>query len=562
MAAFNASLSDITGIYYVATPDWSATIAANSFWSTTAALLPADALPAAQSIGNTPHGGVSLLASIHQSFAEDWFNKIHVIPVTLALGNILSNQARVIEIYNSYLVDRSWTGFVNNAGSGIAATNLPGLPQTLFSFSSFFLGVTISTVGPPVIAGTLDLVFDVRTQLVTVTGRRINLLPNVPEDPVVETLKFNTGILEAWDGTEQRIKYYTNPQQLFTLRLKAEDDPASAQLRALLYDWLPRVWGLPMWHEARQAAAAIPAGTLTVTISTLYADFRVGGLTLIWQSEFLLEALQVASFNATSVTFTTVTLNTYTAGAFIMPVRTAYADPRASISRFPAGPDETVLSFLVNDNIPLGSEAAFPAYQGRPILSDANYMPSETLREGWLRRTERLESDSGNVLQLPVTDRSRYSTTKGFYPKTMQGVWEIRQLAHALGGSLKTFFLPSFRADLVLTQTIGDGSTAFVVTNIGFATYYGLTSSFRDVRIIRTNGTTILRRIVGAVNSSAVEETISVDSPIVIGSSITVAQVFRIELVAQVRIRDDQVTLIHHRPGDTEIEMDVITVKE
>ena len=122
----------------------------------------------------------------------DWFDRWIVNPGSLDLGNILTTQVRQLELLNNFKREfRDWEAFVNNAGAGIDATNLPGLPLNFAPLSSFVLNVQVSTAGPPSISGTLDFDIDQTPPdilVVPVTGNRITLFQYRPQSPIKETL--------------------------------------------------------------------------------------------------------------------------------------------------------------------------------------------------------------------------------------------------------------------------------------------------------------------------------------------------------------------------------------
>ncbi|MEE9472321.1 MAG: hypothetical protein V3W32_11445, partial [Gemmatimonadota bacterium] len=138
---------------------------------------------------------------------QEWFEKCHVFPGELALGNILSTQIRTLELFNAFRRPPEpveWTAFVNNAGAGVTITNLPGLPVSIASRASFIANVQVSTAGPPAISGTLDFTFGAPTSqtfLVPVTGNRITIFQFRPQTPITEKLRFKTDIIRINDGS-------------------------------------------------------------------------------------------------------------------------------------------------------------------------------------------------------------------------------------------------------------------------------------------------------------------------------------------------------------------------
>ena len=490
-----------------------------------------------------------------------WFGQVIISPTLLALGNLLATQVRTIELFNSTGGDVSYTAFVNNVGAGVTITNQPGLPATIGTFNSIVLNVQISTVGPPTISGTLDFTVNSVLLLTALTGARVVMLPARPEKPVKEVLEFRTDIMEAKDGTEQRVRVRDNPRQRINLEFFEEDDEA-ANLRNLLFDWLPRVWGIPIWWEERQLGAAIAVNDLTITVDTTFGDFRVGGIVMIFEDQFNFEALEIDSFNATTITFTSPVLRTHAVkDTTVMPVRFAYANPNGPGEKhLIQGQSRISMDFTTIDNVDLADATPFPTYKGQVLLDEPNLIRGANISEGWSRRTVSLDPIAGPPVQLPMNDRSRLATRKSFFSATPQRLWEIRRLMHFLQGGVKPFYLPSFRPDVRVTVDIGASATIINIRNIGFTNFVVQRQPFQNVRLLKTDDTSFIRQITGSVVVDSDTEQITIDTAFS-GSAIPVTDIKRLELVALVRMKKDRVTFEHALPGYAGVSMEVVTVQ-
>lgn len=533
------------------------------YWTVAMGVLPTTALVGALTNNPVPIvTGLAHAAVIAAGWGDLWYDKIHVIPSSIAFGNVLSNQQRTIEIFNSYLTGKDFTDFTNNAGQGVNITNLPSFPYEIDGFSSILLTLQVSTIGPPTIAGDLVFETEVRDASVLLTGRRVILMPVRPQFPVVEVLEYLTDIMESRNGTEQRIQVADVCRQLISLSF-FEDDPEGSNLRMLLFDWLPRVWGVPCWWEERNLTADVTPGLQTIQVSTTFCDLRVGGLAVVYTDQFDAEALEVQSFDASSVTFTSPLERAHLASnSTFMPVRIAYADQQPRGSQLLQGQQKLSMDFETIDGVDNSSAAAFPTFNSKVLLDEHSLVPGGgQVAQGWQRKVKQLGSPAGRRRLFADNDRSRLSTLKGFFINTPQRLWEVRQLFHQLRGSLTSFYLPSFRNDLVVTANIAGGGTGVTIKNVGFATFVGQRQPFAAVRLVLNDGTTFTRTINASSVVSPTAEQITVSSSFS-GSLITVAQIKRLELLMLVRCKDDRITFEHRRPGRATGTMEVITVKE
>lgn len=521
--------------------------------------------------GSYPHVSHALAGHVMPTYADDLFGHIIIVPPRLDLGNLLSTQSRTLEIANLGTAPRDWSAVTNNAGEGIEF-DAPSFPVTILPFGSYILEVSVTTDGPPSINGSIDFDFvdPEETILVPVTGTRIVVFEFIPQTDVAEVIEWATDVLEAYDATEQRISIRIAPRQRLQYTV-ATERRADMRMRALLFDWLPRVFGVPIWFEARPSANSALVGTLIIPVDTSAGDFRVGGLVMICvgpaPDDDAAEVFQVTTFDvleidtvdADQITTASALGHSYDAGALVMPMRTAYAQTMTSSSRYHGGFQKTQVEFVTLDNEALPDQAGATIYDGRVVLDDGNVV-TDTLPDAFERPVIVIDNTSGRILQTSRTDRSRIKSRFMWDAPNRDEVWRVRRLLHSFYGSQKGFWVPSCRPDLELAQVIGPGATTFRIRVVGYTAFIGSRRPYGDVQFVLTNGTVIRRRVTGAEVEDD-EEVLSVNTAIS-GSAIAIDEVARIELLMLARIADDEASIQHRRNGDATFTVQTITIKE
>ena len=501
----------------------------------------------------------------------EWFEKCHVFPGRIDLGNVLSIQIRELELFNAFRRPPepvTWETFVNNTSGGIVITNLPGLPFVINAFASFIADVTISTSGPPSISGTLDFTFSAPTAAtisVPVTGNRITIFQYRPQHPIRETLAFKTDIIKLFDGTEQRIKLREAPRQSFAFTVRTDDDRTRDKINAVLFDWQARVFGVPVWHESEELLAPIAINDLVIQVDTTTSDYRVDSLVMVYDGDFNFEALEVDSFTAGSITVKTGFLNAFDPlSAIVMPLRSAYTKPSLQNNRFAIGPSDFSMAFDVLDNVDLSDIGAATTFLGtgqtiaKPVLDGLNFMSGNTIQEGIRRRTIELDHQTG-----PKVTFSPWSKGKPLYQfateaKSQLEVWDFRKLMHFLNGSQTAFYIPTGRRDFKPLADIGDSATGFTIPNIGWTDFVGSVTPRSDLLILRTDGTQSLHLITGSSVASEDEETITISPPIT--PALPLVELDRMTVLTLSRITDDKVTMEHRRPGEARLSIKSIGI--
>lgn len=492
------------------------------------------------------------------SYADDLFGHILIVPSRLDLGNLLSNQTREIEVANLFLEPKDLTAVLNEAGDGITFGNLPSFPHTILSFGSYVLEVNVSPEGPPTIDGDLIFEFEYDEIPVPVTGTRIVLFHFMPQAGVTEVLEWRTDVIEAYDGTEQRIRLRLAPRQRLAYQV-ATEALQDMRLRGILFDWLPRVFGVPIWFEKRNLEAGAASGGTLLQVSTLYGDFRVGDLVFVYADEDTFEALEVEELTDDSITTASALINSYAAGSFVMPIRSAYMQTMTQAQRYHGGFEKTDVNFTTLSNADLSDVTGATIYDGRVLLTDGNIVP-DTLPEGFDRPVVVIDNASGRVFQTSRTDRSRIRSRFTWDAPSLEQLWRVRRLLHSFRGSQVAFWVPSCRPDLVVSDTIGPSATTFRVLDVGYSAFIQARRPLADVQLILANGQIIRRRIIDSERDGD-EEVLTISSAFAV-TAIEPEDIVRVELLTLMRIASDEATFEHRRVGDCTIAVELVSVKE
>lgn len=494
-----------------------------------------------------------------------WFDRLHILPRSLVLGNILTTITRQLDIYNAFLFEsHDLQAFINNAGLGTSITDLPTLPYTIPPQESLLLTLEVTPDGAPTINTTLDFDTDEPYLLqIPIQGTRIVMFPFEPEAPLTERIQFLTDILEAKDGTEQRVSLRLAPRQEFDLKLLREDGPERQKVDFLLFDWQSRVFGLPIWTEPAYVTSPITAGQTSVNVDdTTLSDFRAGGLAIVFETEDKFDALEVASVGPTVINFNTPILNNYATGVRVMPLRTAITSQPAQEKKWAVNLAEFNLTMRVLDNnVDLSSTSGWPTYNSKVLLSDPNAI--DTTLDGNITRQITVfdSAGTGKFSQSSTWNRARHGSAKTFITRTRSALWSVRRLLHALRGSQVSFYLPTFTKDLTLATTYLSGASAMTLVNVGYARYAKQRTPKVDIRITLNNGTVFTRTITASAELDTLTEQITLNATI--GQNILTTDVARIEFLEKVRIDNEEITIEHRSSnGEAKIGFPVKVVLE
>jgi hypothetical protein len=507
----------------------------------------------------TDHDGVRI-----EAVGYDWWGEIHIVERSYALGIILSEVQRDIEIYSAYRrAIHSWSSWTNNVDAGVSIPDFPSLPTVLNPQSGYIGTLTVSVDGPPTLDGTIDFVVaGLGTFTVPVTGQRAIMIPFLPETPFVERLGFGTDVRAALTGTEQRAALRDVPRQIFDTSYQLHGHDRRAFL-PILFDAQGRAAGLPLWHEPTWTTGAITATDTTINVeSTAYADWRAGSVGIVWEDSENFEALEVDSFTSTTITFKSPFQGSFAQGAMVMPVRTAHFEERIRGSRFPQKVQRfNVRYHVVEAGVDLSSTAAFATYRSKVLLDEGNWIRAAELEEEIARKQIRLDGNVGLFNVWSDEDASRRGSRKVFFSGSRKRLWEVRQLLHALRGRAISFYLPTFYDDLEITEALTISSTTCKIKHIEYTNLVRNRSPKGDLQVLLTDGTTLNRQITNSAELSATEEQLTVDSQW--GVNVALDEIVRVSFIEKVRFDSDEVVLEHFDAnGQAAISAPVRTVLE
>lgn len=491
------------------------------------------------------------------TFVDDYYYRIHVDPLILNFGAIVSPLQEELLVWNAYFVQKTCSQIVEVNGSEWDLTglttpfNLAGLGWTIFTLD-------LPAEGSPTFEGSITFDFtDANDPVVTISGTRLILFRWRPQVELSETLQWLTDILAGKDESdEQRVCLRATPRQGFRYPLLLIDDKEQARFDAAIFGWQKRSWGLPIWPELVVHDGTINADDLTITVDATNADFRDESLAVVWQSTTQCEVLQVETVAAGSLTLSSPVQNTYTGRKLIMPCRTAQMNAPVTRQTHSAGPALIETFFAVKDNILLTGYTPPVTYKSLPVLSTGIPVdPTQKKNSDGLVLVTDYESGDFDIF----SDSSFNQFLQGhlFYNDTKAACWHFRLFLHSLFGRQGLVYVPTFKDDLTLAQGFGASDTSFNIEHIGLADNMGLNALRTDLAFIFPNGTQLYRQITGITDSGATE-IVTIDSNL--GLAVNPGDCV-ICFLDKVRLGHDDVELLWTAAGENRCELDFQAVK-
>lgn len=511
-----------------------------------------------------------------EGIGADWWERVHIFPKVLELGNVVSSLVFNIDLYSSFRRDNISLDAIDNqiSAQGVSLGGAPTLPKQHQPLTSIPLTLTVAQVGPPNIDGDVVFEYSIRDITLSVTGTRVILFAYPPQRNVQETLSWKTDVLKSADGTEMRPSLRRFPRQVVEYEIVPRRPRDMTYIRSLFMEWQPRVFGIPLWWWARPMTADATTGEFAVVASNLTnMDIRVGGLCMVAKTdpndknEIVANVLEIDHLGSpeNTITFTSALSDDFEVlnGAFIAPVIPCVVDQSVDLSRARDGFSEWKMRFTSTDNeTVLADTSPFTIYQGK-VLMDMHNIMEGSYKQTIRHKNTRVDFGIG-LIQAYSTQLVGVST----HPLRVQhdtnlSEWEFRRLLYDLRGQQKSFFLPTNQPDVELLSDALSAATTINIKNIGFTDFIQNRAPIQDIQITMNDGTVLRHRITGSAVVSP-GENLTIDPAL--SQNVDVADVKEICFILQQRFATDDIKILHKwvsRDGltvDSEISAQTIGV--
>jgi hypothetical protein len=504
----------------------------------------------------------ALTGARDRSFRRDWYDRIHLLPAAVELGNIVSTVSRAIEVWNAWFTPRTLTELAARDADGLILAGQAGAPLIYGALQTRIYTLTAATQGRPILAASYTFYFDDGSQArLTVTGRRVVVFGFAPNwaGGITERLAWLTDVLESYDGTEQRVRLRAVPRRSFEYQLDLADHEVRI-LETLLHGWAGRVFAVPVWTDRTVLIAPLAMGALSVTVTNAEnADYRTGGLLALWRDNQHHEVMEISSISANTLTLKQALTRAWPAGTKVFPARFARLDGDLTVARPTDALANTRLRFLLEDASNVTAVDAATVYRNYRVLE---WSPNriDDIDTTWRRKLDTLDYGTGLVTNDDLAGQPILLQKLLFYFENRSAIAGFRSWLHARMGRAVPFWLPTFGTDIIVTRNIATADQSVTVQNMGYARYIASPALRRDIVIRTVGGQVYRRRITGATELSDDEEILTLDNAL--GISLSAVKILRVSFLNLVRLESDAIELFWETDALVRVGFETRTVKD
>lgn len=482
--------------------------------------------------------------TIATSYFDDFYNRVHVTPRTLDIGNLLSVQTRDATVWNAYFTAQALASIGESGTTGLTESGIAA-PTTFAPLEERTYSVTVDTQGPATIGALYTFVFPAESPTLAVTGRRVVVFGYPPNwaAPVVEKLNWLTDVLLSQGGVEQRIGLRDAPRRALAYELATLTRHQTNLLETMLLGWQSRLWAVPVWTERQVLADVVSADSLTIPCVTTGYEFAPDGLVLLWAAHDRHEAVEVESVEANSITLKTSTVAAWPAGTRLYPIRLGRMPARQKFVRETGHHLTGSVEFAFDDNVAIAPADTGDLYDGYRVYAGRTNWADPTEVE-FVRQLDELDYETGHAWVDDLSGLAAILKSWHWLFKTRSEIVAFRGWLAARAGRRVPFWSISQAVDMEVVAPIGASDTAIHIRNIGYQRFLDGRADRRHICIRTTSGTLYYRRITASVEVDATEEELAIDSAL--GVLLNPADIQSVRFMHLTRLEADAIEIEWH----------------
>ncbi|WP_312467015.1 hypothetical protein [Stutzerimonas nitrititolerans] len=487
--------------------------------------------------------GIEKEAARCSAFLDDLYERIHISPSTLALGNVVSTQSSDVYIWNAHLNVRSLSDIVNLA-EGVEIDG-PEPPVLFAGLQERVWTVSVTPEGAPTLDANITWLFSTAESVgLRITANRIIGWAFMPDwgAGIIETLASLTDLLQSESAVTQRRLLRQAPRRELSGPMYVEGRERQL-LDMALFGWSDRVWALPIWPDIQLLQVDVGADADFIPCSTRWLDFRVGGLAMLrGEDAFTFETVEIQELLSTGLQLKRTTQLAWPAGSRLYPVRAAQLVEEPSLSKLTDRLIEAEVRFLIVEACDWPEWVPDTLYRGIPVW-DRRPDDTDNLTHTAQRLRSTLDSGFAQPLVTDTAGRALQVLNQRHLDLGREARALIRSFIYGMHGRQRVVWVPSHMDDVTIVAPISALATTIDIAYIGYTRFSSGKPGRRDMRIELFDGRVFMRRVTGSVELVGQAERLGIDS--VLGVELQPTEIARVSWMNLVRFDSDTQRIEH-----------------
>jgi len=457
-----------------------------------------------------------------RTFLDDYYNQIHFSPPVLDFGSVSSDTERTVYIWNAHIGRGAALLNINyDEALGLRVEGDP-LPRMLPPLGMASYRVVATENGSASIDGGIQWTFDIPyIHTLPTGGTRARLLLAEPAWPPsgrpfrVEH-SFSTAVSVSRSGREQRVANRTRPRKQVTFQTILTGE-GFRRLRDAMWSWQHLPFCTPEVTRKAVTETSLGPGALTVRMEGippwLLPDAQV---VLVSGNNREIKAIESVDVSNREIEFKGASLAPFPAGSYLYPGLTGFLRTEQNIPRLTNNVASAEIQFDVQPLSEPIEELPEPdlVFNGREVfLRKPNW--ANTVEGVFVHDVEVLDYGRGPIVRAAPIDFGSENRRATYLSRNYEEAEAIRALFYRMRGRQGEFYVPSWENDIALNGVSAPTSSGLNVAGHEFADTYADSTVHKAMFVQFTDGTILLRRVMGiekASDDTGPQSVLSVDS--------------------------------------------------
>lgn len=488
------------------------------------------------------HGGFST------GYGALFYNRIHMTPSLVDFGNLLTDSARYVELWNGFLASKPLESLASAGADGVSLDSPVAVPSTLLPLQAVVYTLTVITDGPAEINALFTWQVDGQDLLLIVVGSRVVVFPFLPnwEDGLEEELAWKTSIERAYAGDEQRAQLRNSARKRLQYPVLLRSAHDSARLENLLFGWQARNFAVPIATERSRLTAHAPALSTTLYFDTTDLGFYDGQQIVLISSSESYEAAEIDTVNVDHVTLRHELGSSWAAGTPVYPVGVAHLQNQQEIARHSNYYSGATFDWLfqpteANANTPSTGTISTTYRDIEVYLLKPDWVSPPTF--SFDNQFVTLGADDIGALAFDQkADFPMIIRQHRYVHKTRAQIAAFRQFLARRRGRLSACWVPSWNSDFIITAPVDSSASVITVKDNGYRAFVDAHDARRDIAIfLKSQTVPVMCRINSTVDNF--NGTINLVLSAVVGQSFDPADIRQVCHLNLFRFGSDALTL-------------------
>ncbi|NNA43864.1 hypothetical protein HBO18_06930 [Pseudomonas lactis] len=441
------------------------------------------------------------------SFGTFFFDNVFLTPPVIDAGVVVPGAELGFELWHSFTDAKALAGVTQSGAFGVELNGITS--GTLYSFTSIPYVVSLGQASAVIdYKASFDFgtgsayTFSLSASVALVMPERIDWSTQ-PE----MSIQYLTEVIEAFDGTEQRIALRDTPRMSLSYLYSMTDEQ-----QYLFDNKLATATGtmlVPLWPLQCRLSRGISPGDTRIDLIEVSAHLASSETILVSEYDRH-EILSVESVAGQAVTLKTMAKNDFSESAIVVPLRIACPADESNSTSLLRGFDQHTITYDL-DETQIQKPATvddFERLNARPIFQ---FRPdrSKDVTTQYNRLRETLDPLIG---ARSIYDRARgavkvFGQTFTFFTEAERQRFE--DFAELMNGAQGEFYIEGPSQAFELSEDIVVPTYKFKIKSSGYTNFANSNSLAPIAAIKLYNGTTIYRTILNATGNADGTETIT-----------------------------------------------------